>query len=66
MIFEDADLEPTIQVGRGFKFQIPKHSMYGIFACMWPKLMVNVGKYSLHGACGIYFFHFHTWGKDPI
>ena len=27
-------------------------SMYGIFAHMWLKFMVNVGKYSIHGSYG--------------
>ena len=28
--------------------------MYGIFTYIWPKFMVNVGKYTIHGAFGIY------------
>ena len=27
--------------------------MYGIFTYIWPKFMVNVGKYTIHGASGI-------------
>ena len=29
---------------------MPKCSTYGIFAYIWPKLIVSVGKYSIHGA----------------
>ena len=36
------------------KIPIPKCSMYGIFPYIWLKFMVNVGKYSIHGASGIY------------
>ncbi len=32
---------------------IPIPSMYGIFTYIWLMFMVNVGKYSLHGWCGI-------------
>ena len=36
-----------------FNGKIPKvNSMYGIFAYISPKFLVNVGKYSIHGACG--------------
>ena len=35
---------------------IPKCSMYGIFTYIWLKVMVNVGKYSIHGAYGIYIY----------
>ena len=27
--------------------------MYRIFACIWPKLMVHIGKSSIHGAYGV-------------
>ena len=30
----------------------PRCSMYGIFTYIWLKFMVNVGKYTLHGAFG--------------
>ena len=33
-------------------FLDPKCSMYGIFTYIYRKLMVNVGKYSIHGAYG--------------
>ena len=29
----------------------------GIFTYIWPKLMVNVGKYSMHGAYGFIIVH---------
>ena len=31
----------------------PRCSMYGIFAYILPKFMLNVGKYSIHGPCGM-------------
>ena len=31
-------------------FAIPIGSMYGIFTYMWLMLMVNVGKYTIHGS----------------
>ena len=34
-------------------FLIPRCSMYGIFTCIYPKFMIHVGKYSIHGAYGI-------------
>ena len=34
-------------------FLIPRCSMYGIFTCIYPKFMINVGKYAIHGAYGI-------------
>ena len=34
---------------------IPKCSMYGIFTYFYPKNHPNVGKYSVHGACGYYY-----------
>ena len=35
------------------EFAFARCSMYGIFAYISPKFMVNVGKYSIHGACGL-------------
>ena len=35
-----------------FSIQYPRCSMYGIFTYISPKLMVNVGKYSIHGSYG--------------
>ena len=32
---------------------IPIGSMYGVFTYIWLKLMVNVGKYTIHGSSGI-------------
>ena len=34
-------------------FLYPIGSMYGIFTYAWLNFMVNVGKYSIHGAYGI-------------
>ncbi len=31
------------------------HVWYGIFTYIWPEFMVNVGKYSIHGADGNMF-----------
>jgi hypothetical protein len=39
----------------------PRCSMYGIFTCIWAICVVNVGKYSIHGAsdmCSIYSLWF--------
>ena len=35
-----------------FPIQYSRCSMYGIFTYISPKLMVNVGKYSIHGSYG--------------
>ena len=35
-----------------FCFLYPIGSMYGIFTYIWPKFMVNVGKYTIHWAFG--------------
>ena len=32
---------------------VPIGSMYGIFTYMWVIYGVNVGKYSIHGSCGV-------------
>ena len=40
---------------------LPKCSMYGIFAYMSPKFMVNVGKYSIHGAFGLWCVLAPAW-----
>ena len=34
-------------------FMVPIRSMYGIFTYICLKFMVNVGKYSIHGAFGV-------------
>ena len=34
-------------------FALPKGSMYGIFTYTWLKFMVNVGKYTVYGSCGL-------------
>ena len=38
------------------KMAIPRCSMYGIFTYIWVIFGVNVGKYSIHGASGIYLW----------
>ena len=38
-----------------WKWFIPRCSMYGIFTYIWVILGVNVGKYSIHGASGIWY-----------
>ena len=43
----------------------PKCSMYGIFTYIWPKFMVNVGKYSIHGASGFEFSCNH-WTSENL
>jgi len=40
-----------------YNHTIPIPSMYGIHTYIWLILMVNVGKYTIHGSYGIY--------KDP-
>ena len=46
--------------------------MYGIFAYIWLKFMVNVGKYTMHGAFGIHFEYLRGncsiwwWKNQPI
>ena len=45
---------------------IPRYSMYGIFTYIYPKNSPNVGKYSIHGASGIWnqiWLTFADWGK---
>ena len=32
---------------------VPIGSMYGIFTYIWPKFMVNVGEYTIHGSYGV-------------
>ena len=48
----------------------PIGSMYGIFTYIWLTFVVNVGKYSIHGASGTYitqspssgiYIHSPTW-----
>ena len=34
---------------------LPIPSMYGIFTYIWLTFMVNVGKYTIHGWCGLVF-----------
>ena len=41
---------------------IPIGSMYDIFTYIWLILLVNVGKYSIHGSYGIWMFP-KTGGK---
>jgi len=36
--------------------------MYDTFTCMWRKLMVNVGKYPIHGASGFA----KPWNKSKV
>ena len=38
-----------------FSTSIPRCSMYGIFTYIWAIFGVNIGKYSIHGASGIWF-----------
>ena len=35
---------------------IPRCSMYAIFTYIYPRNCTNVGKYSIHGASGIYIY----------
>ena len=44
---------------------IPICSMYGIFICIWVIYGVNVGKYYIHGASGIWFHQFLFWMRSP-
>ena len=44
----------TLQFNLWSRIIIPICSMYGIFTNMYPKNDPNVGKYSMHGASGIY------------
>ena len=39
---------------------IPYAGCYGIFTYIWLKFMVNVGKYSIHGAYGYQFSGVHS------
>lgn len=41
-------------MGNPWKFTTPRCSMYGIFADISPKFMVNVCIYSIHGAYGLH------------
>ena len=42
------------------------HGTNGIFTYIWPKFMVNVGKYTIHGCYGIFcFFITHPKNPDP-
>ena len=43
---------------------IPRCSMYGIFTYIWVIFRVNVGKYSIHGAYGIYIFEWIPMKMD--
>ena len=40
---------------------LPKCSRYGIFTYIWPKFMVNVGKYTIHWASGLVTFTWSLW-----
>ena len=40
---------------------IPIPSMYGIYTYIWLISMVNVGKYTIHGWCGIYYVFHKTY-----
>ena len=44
----------------------PVCSMYGIFANIWHKFMVNVGKYSIHGAYGYGMVYKSQWNNFTI
>ena len=39
---------------------IPRCSMYGIFTYIYHKNQLNVGKYTIHGSFGIYYYR---WGE---
>ena len=41
------------RTGGRFPRAIPIGSMYGIFTYIWLKLMVNVGRYTIHGTYGM-------------
>ena len=43
------------EAGNEDVFQYPIPSMYGIFTYIWLFFMVNVGKYTIHGAYGYAF-----------
>jgi hypothetical protein len=48
---------------------MPRCSMYGIFTYIWAIFGVNVGKYAIHGASGMFIFITCNWNcpsQDPI
>ena len=40
--------------------------MYGTFAYNWNKLMVNLGKYSIHGSYGMIFLYCCLFVVSPL
>ena len=40
---------------------IPRCSMYGLYTYIWVVLWVNVGKYTIHRASGIYIYIYVQW-----
>ena len=46
---------------------LPICSMYGIFTCIWVIFRANVGKYSIHGASGLFWhFFWHVFGSSYL
>ena len=56
---------PNSCYGGGFKSH--RIHVWYIYLHEWLILMVNVGKYTIHGSYGnIFYFHPENWGNDPI
>ena len=71
LLVPPCDSQFLIEIPKGSSFaflSLPRCSMYGIFTYIWLKSMVNVGKYCMHGAYGLWFKdktlrQNHTHGK---